>query len=374
MKKIKLGDYIEILTDYHSGGSYKTLKEKTKILYEPDYAVMIRTLNFERNDFANDLIYCDKQSYDFLNYSHVRKDDVLMNKIANPGSVYIMPHTNYKCTCGMNLFLLRFKNINQRYMYYVMKNSEAYIKSKAHGTTTKTITKDEVRNLEFKIHKKIDEQNKIERFLTNIDTKIENNNKINNNLEDLALTIFLHDFGNKNPNGRIEQILFENSKSKVKVGDTKDVKGDYPFFTSGESVLEWDEYFVDGRTLFLNTGGNADVKFYVGKAAYSTDTWAITTNNDMSDYLYLYLKSIKSDLDRKFFNGSGLKHLQKPLFKQENIYIPSNEELINFNNKVKSFFNIITANKLENKKLNSLKEFLLPMLMNGQINVDDIEI
>ena len=94
----------------------------------------------------------------------------------------------------------------------------------------------------------------------------------------------------------------------------------------------------------------------------------------MSDYLYLYLKSVKSDLDRKFFNGSGLKHLQKPLFKQENIYIPTNQELVEFNNKVKSFFDIIAANKIENKKLNSLKEFLLPMLMNGQINVDDIEI
>lgn len=219
-----------------------------------------------------------------------------------------------------------------------------------------------------------EQQVKIGDFLYKLYEKIENNNQINNNLEELAFTIFLHEFGNKNSNGNIEQILIENSKSKVKVGDTKNVPGDYPFFTSGESILEWNEYFVDGRTLFLNTGGNADVKFYVGKAAYSTDTWAITTNNDMSDYLYLYLKSIKSDLDRKFFNGSGLKHLQKPLFKQENIYIPTKEELNNFNDKVKSFFDTITANKLENKKLNSLKEFLLPMLMNGQINVDDIEI
>ena len=54
MKEIKLGDYIDILTDYHSGGSYETLKENTKILYEPDYAVFVRTLNFERNDFTND--------------------------------------------------------------------------------------------------------------------------------------------------------------------------------------------------------------------------------------------------------------------------------------------------------------------------------
>ena len=128
------------------------------------------------------------------------------------------------------------------------------------------------------------------------------------------------------------------------------------------------------RNLFLNTGGNADVKFYIGKATYSTDTWCITSEKGMSDYLYLYLKTIKDELDRKFFHGSGLKHLQKPLFKQEKIYIPKQEELRSFNTQVKMMFDTISANKIENKRLNSLKEYVLPLLMNGQINVDDIEI
>ena len=190
MKNIKLGDYIDLLTDYHSGGSYQTLKDNTKILHTPSYAVFIRTLNFERNDFEKELIYCDKASYDFLSYSHVKENDILVNKIANPGSVYIMPKVNYLTTCGMNLFLIRFKNINQRYLYYVMKNSEAYIKSKAHGTTTKTITKEDVRKLNFLIHNTTDEQNLIEQFLSNIDKKIELNNKINSELEKMAKTLY----------------------------------------------------------------------------------------------------------------------------------------------------------------------------------------
>ena len=37
---------------------------------------------------------------------------------------------------------------------------------------------------------------------------------------------------------------------------------------------------VDGRNSFLNTGGNAAVKFYIGEAAYSTDTWCITANQN----------------------------------------------------------------------------------------------
>lgn len=221
---------------------------------------------------------------------------------------------------------------------------------------------------------KLNVQRKIWRILHNIDQKICNNTHINNNLEELAYIIFLHSFSNKTSNGTIGEVIKENEKSKIKVGDAKNNTGEYPFFTSGESILEWNDYLVDGRNLFLNTGGNADVKFYVGKAMYSTDTWCITTNNDLSDYLYLYFKSIKEELDRKFFHGSGLKHLQKSLLKQEKIYIPKKGELASFNVQVKPMFDSISSNKIENRKLNEIKEYVLPLLMNGQINVDDIEI
>ena len=184
----------------------------------------------------------------------------------------------------------------------------------------------------------------------------------------------MYKFGNKKANGVIGDIIVENSKSPIKVGEAKDTTGIYPFFTSGDSILEWNEYLVDGRNMFLNTGGNADVKFYVGKAMYSTDTWCITTCKDMSDYLYLYFKSIKKELNRKFFHGSGLKHLQKPLLKEEPIYIPSREEIVDFNDAIQPMFDTISSNMIENKKLVSLLDFLLPMLMNGQINVDDIKI
>ena len=219
-----------------------------------------------------------------------------------------------------------------------------------------------------------DTQVKIGDMLYKIEKKILINNHINNNLEELAYSIFLQRFTKKILNGAIGDIIKENEKSKIKVSDAKTVKGKYPFFTSGESILEWNDYLVEGRNLFFNTGGNADVKYYVGKAMYSTDTWCVTTNGDFSDYLYLYFKTIRGELDRKFFHGSGLKHLQKDLLKQEKIYIPEKEEISQFNIWVRPMFDIISENKIESQKLKSLKEFILPLLMNGQINVDDIEI
>lgn len=194
---------------------------------------------------------------------------------------------------------------------------------------------------------------------------------LNDNLAQMAYDIYMHTFFQKKPNGKLGDILIEHSKSPVQVGEAKDSVGEYPFFTSGAAILKWDTFFVDGRSCFLNTGGNADVKFYVGKASYSTDTWCISANNALSDYLYLLLYSIKPELDQKFFQGTGLKHLQKPLLKDRPIYVPEKSELESFNQQVIPMFDIISENTRENQQLIALRDWLLPMLMNGQATISD---
>lgn len=187
----------------------------------------------------------------------------------------------------------------------------------------------------------------------------------------MAYVTYMHRFFGKNTNGKLNDIIVENSKSGIQVGEAKNATGIYPFFTSGDAILEWHECLIEGRNCFLNTGGNADVKYYVGKAAYSTDTWCITANNELSDYLYLLLKSIKPELSKKFFQGTGLKHLQKPLLKDRFVYIPSEDEIHSFNNTIKPLFNFISRNTRENQILIKLRDWLLPMLMNGQATIED---
>lgn len=214
-------------------------------------------------------------------------------------------------------------------------------------------------------------QRKIANILSKIDAKIALNNNINDNLTAMAYDIYMHSFFSKKPNAKLKDILIEADKSSVQVGEAKQSTGEYPFFTSGSAILKWDTPFVNRRNCFLNTGGNADVKFYVGEAAYSTDTWCISANNNMSDYLYLLLVSIKPELNQKFFQGTGLKHLQKPLLKDRPIYIPDFEELKTFNEQVTPMFNIISENTRENQELITLRDWLLPMLMNGQATISD---
>ena len=88
---------------------------------------------------------------------------------------------------------------------------------------------------------------------------------LNDNLTAMAYDIYMHSFFSKKPNAKLKDILVEADKSSVQVGEAKQSTGEYPFFTSGSAILKWDTPFIDGRNCFLNTGGNADVKFYVAK-------------------------------------------------------------------------------------------------------------
>ena len=170
LNKVKIGEYLNVITDYHSNGAYKKLKENVTLQDKPDYAIMIRTTNLSKNDYENELLYITEKAYNFLEKSKVKENDILMNKIANPGTMYLMPKLNKPVSCGMNLFLIRFsKEVDQKYMFYNMKSVEKEIKNLAHGSTTKTITKDEVRNFELYIHN-LSEQKKIVNVLETIDT------------------------------------------------------------------------------------------------------------------------------------------------------------------------------------------------------------
>ena len=179
---------------------------------------------------------------------------------------------------------------------------------------------------------------------------------LNDNLMQMASSAFMHYFFERIPNGKLGSIIIEHRN--------------VPFFTSGDSILKWDTVLVDDRCCYLNTGGNADVKFYVGKAAYSTDTWCISGMDQLSDYLYLLLYAIKPELDKKFFQGTGLKHLQKPLLKDRPIYIPTTQELNVFNTQIMPMMTKISENTRENQRLMSIRDWLLPLLMNGQATVE----
>ena len=411
LKRVQIGDFIDVLTDYHSNGSYKTLKDNVTLLPVKDYAIMIRTLNFERNDFSDDLIYVDKSAYEHLVKSKVYPNDILTNKIANPGSIYIMPDLHYPVTCGMNLFLIRFSpTVNQRYMYYCMKNSEEYIKSFAHGTTTKTITKEEVRSIDLLIHTDINEQNKIEHLLSSIDRKIEINQHINDNLQHqlkLMYDYWFTQFDFPDENGKPYRasggamVWNEQLKRKIPVNWKAEMLSDVFEVTMGSSPT--------GDSLNDNNNG---IEFYQGStdfgSLYPTEriyTTApiryakqqdvllsvrapvgalnIAMNNccigrglaaihhESTAYAWCTLKALQPFFDIFNANGTTFGALTSDDLKNHYIISPDNDVLQAFIRISKPIEEKMRVISKEIRQLSTLRDWLLPMLMNGQATISD---
>lgn len=143
----RLGEIMELLTDYHANGGYETLKDNVELLEKEDYAIMLRTTNFHCDKYSN-YKYITEKAYNYLEKSKVYPGDLIMNKIGDPGSVFFVDDRGMPMSLAMNLFLLRFPdNISNQFIYLYLKTHTEYVKSFSKGSTTMTITKDAVKEL-----------------------------------------------------------------------------------------------------------------------------------------------------------------------------------------------------------------------------------
>ena len=438
---ITLGDYIDLITDYHANGAYENLKENITLKYEPDYSIMIRTLNFESNDFKRNLIYLNEFEYNYLSKSKVQPYDLIMNKIANPGSVYLMPNLNKPVSLAMNLFLIRFnKKLDQKFMFYLMKINEPYIKRFANGTTTKTITKDAVRGLEFKVPH-LSDQVRIASLLHSLDSKIELNNRINAELEAMAKTLYDYwfvqfDFPYSPPSEGCPQdgvgigkpykssggkmVWNDELKREIPEGWEVDVLGNYLSIERGISykgteigatgipMVNLNSFHLDGR--FKYDG----IKFFSGsvnenKIIKSGDLMIATTDVTRNAYIIgksfilpdLYEGSVVASCDiakvniadgldkyyldmmfnsdnyhryiKGFASGTLVLHLDTKGIEWYKCVIPPKELLNKFSDLKKEIDSKKTLTLKENQQLSALRDWLLPMLMNGQVKVGDLK-
>ncbi len=290
-----------------------------------------------------------------------QKDDVLLSNIR----LYFRKvyRAKQKGGCSSDVLVFRAKHIDSATLFAIL-SSQIFTDYACLGSQGSKMPRgNKTHMMDFKIPTI---NFTIAKIFNSIQNKIENNHKINELLHTLAYKIYEYYFKHKPKNAKLEQIIIENPKSSIMVKNAQKTQDKYPFFTSGDNILSYPKAIIDGRNCFLNTGGNAGIKFYVGKASYSTDTWCICAN-EFSDYLYLLLSSIKTHINQSFFQGTSLKHLQKNLLKKYPIYMPSVHEIKKFNQIIMPLLTLISINTRTSKKLEQIRDFLLPLLLKQQV-------
>ena len=363
MSKIRLGDIADI-----QAGPFGTQLHKDE--YVDKGIPMLNSKNIGNGSIVtSSLDYVSPSICSRLPNYVLKTGDILFGRAGTIERHAYLPAQYNGCFQGTNCIRIRcYDEKKALFISYFLwtKQVKQTIENSAGGSIQSYITTDLLKSLFVEIP---DNYEEIADLLIALDNKIENNYKINDNLQQVIKSCFDFMFATRKPNGIISDILQEHPKSTIQVNDSTGILGDYPFFTSGEAINEWQSALVDGMNCYLSTGGNATIKGYYGKAAYSTDTWCVCGKGEYSFYLFCYLKSIIRSINDSFFAGSGLKHLQKDSLLLVNLYIPSEKELEKFNLIVKPAMEMMTKLFLETKKLKQQRDFLLPLLMNGQATI-----
>lgn len=150
-EKRKLNDFLEVLVDVGSNGGNDWVSANIKMKDEEDYALMIRTVNLNKNDFENNLKYVSEETYNLFKKTKVYGGEIIMNKIGSAGEFWLMPYLNRPVSLGLNQLMMKFRNLDKFYFYFYFSTNygKKLINSKLNGATTKSITKTALRDLDI---------------------------------------------------------------------------------------------------------------------------------------------------------------------------------------------------------------------------------
>jgi len=234
----------------------------------------------------------------------------------------------------------------------------------------------------------LDEQKSIANILSSFDDKIENNNKIINNLEEQAQAIFKSWFVDFEPfqdeefveselgriprNWRIATLKeFFPVVTGKKNANIATENGKYPFFTCAQDISYTDDFSFDDHAILVAGNGDFNVKRFKGKfEAYQRTYVLIPSDENLTGLLYHlinhYLKNIVLG-----YKGSVINYITKGMIEDFKFPFPNKIEEVGIVDVFNTIEKKIAYTKRENIKLEEIRDTLLPKLMSGEIRVDE---
>ncbi|WP_434337172.1 restriction endonuclease subunit S [Mesomycoplasma conjunctivae] len=259
---------------------------------------------------------------------------------------------------------------NIDYIFYNLKINLSNFKRLSQGSQTKFLTMDILDSFlieDLPFSKQIENT----KLLSILDKKIEINKQINDNLVKQMNFIF-QNMMSKVMNNRIKgEYVSVKNLTQVVTGkedaNFSDENGKYKFFTCSNEILKCNEYKFNSSSVLIAGNGDFNVKHYTGKFNAYQRTYVLTPQKDY--YALLYLSSVERINALKLRStGSIIKFITKNDIESIPVFIPWDKNISNILNQLLS---LKDKNSSENEYLISLRDYLLPLLLNGQVTVED---
>lgn len=353
-----------------------------------------------------------------FNYENV----IIIGRVgAYCGSVHI---EKGKCWVSDNAIAGVHKNVeSNEYNYYLLKTIS--LNKKQIGSSQPLLTQGILNTIDLKIHRKDSVQKEIGLLLSSLDSKIELNNRINAELERLAKTLYDYwfvqfDFPNEAgkpyktsggcmvwnaelkreiPDGwevkKLEKfcnttrgvtynkndILKPNAKDSIPILRATNINNNeidlnemvylpQKLISESQKLQKFDVLITMSSGSKAHVGKNAF--FYFDKEiSFGAFCAKITFDKNIRFFMFTHMQSV--DFKKYISNvclGTSINNLTNEHITGYKVLVPSNNQLLNFEEIVEKSYKKIANNLIENRKLAELQDWLLPMLMNGQVKVN----
>ena len=377
MVKIKLGDVI----DFKNG---KSVKKSDGII--PIYG-------------GNGILgYTDKS-----NFSHT----IVVGRVgAYCGSIHVEDNS---CWVSDNAIAgVPKEGQDLTYLYYVLKSLN--LNSKQIGSSQPLITQSMLKDMVVDIEIDIEKQKKIANSISIIDQKIQINNQINQELEAMAKALYDYwfvQFDFPDHNGKPykssggKMVYHPELKREIPEGwgvenlfDIADVQYGYPFSTDyfnsigegvpvirirdilGNDITNYsteeveDKYKINVGDVLIGMDGNFHMNYWIKEDCYLNQRVVKVNSDKLPNMVLKYQIEPFIKLREKSVSRTTVGHLSDKDLKAINVILPRDKYLSSIFEKFESILENIIINQQQNQELTQLRDWLLPMLMNGQVKME----
>lgn len=327
-----------------------------------------------------------------ISRSAVEQWDILFSMIGTIGNIYLEKNSHVEYACkNMGIFKFSGNKENALWMYYYLKSpqAKAYIQTHLRGSTQAYVPLGGLREMPVPVPPQ-SVRNEIIAVLRPIDEKIECNNAINDNLQQQASALFSSFYDRSNTEVRYTDLIQILGGGTPKTGENTYWNGNIAFFTpkdvgtpytlitektiTEEGLSHCNSRLYPVNTVFVTARGT------VGKVGMSGVPMAMNQScyalvGKETHQLLVYFYTLKA-VDRLKHKASGavFDAITTRDFESEKIMKLSDDDAKAFLCIAEPMFQKVLNNCIENLRLSTLRDSLLPKLMSGEIDVSDIQL
>lgn len=365
------------------------------------------------NTISNEL-FISRNRYEEIKakYGVPQQRELLLTSVGTLGVPYVIKEEEFYFKDGNLTWFRHFNGLDVEYLYYwfLSPYGKNEIYAKAIGSTQKALTIDSLSKFNIKIPINLEDQRLIASILSSLDRKIELNNKINADLEEMAQAIFKNWFVDFEPFkdgkfvdselgmipegwkvGRLDEIadvVGGSTPSKAKPEyytqkgiawlTPKDLSNHPAVYTSrGEIDITEEGYnststklMPKGTILFTSRAPIGYISIAQNDICTNQGFKSLVPKKAGTCFLYCFLKYVTPEIENKS-TGSTFKEASGSLMKSLQLLMPEQKVFEDFETIVSPLFARIESLEKVSSRLSLLRDTLLPRLMSGELEVPE---